>query len=675
MNATDLLVLGVLVVAATVYFKFDTLKELIFSNDDDISASQGGSNDIVQMMTDNDKNYLVLYASQTGTAEDYAKRFAKELKSKFALNVLCQDVENVDLENLHNLPSNIVVSFFISTYGEGDFPDGAVNFEQFLSSAQLPDLKFTIFGLGNYTYEFFSMAAEKTLKMLTEADATLIGKLRSGDDGRGTTEEDYLAWKEETLELLHDHINLSEARTGFNSSYKLSFQDELSENTYLGELTSDYLPSNINSDTPPTVVNAKHPYVAPITHSKELFKSIGRYCIHTEFDISNTSIQYQTGDHIAIWPFNANEKVDQFISTFALTPNKIFDLEPFDTTMEPPFPCPTTIETAVKYYLEITGPVSRECLSVLSEFAPIEIKDYVIKLSKDKEAFAQEITNKQFNLADALLYLSQGKPWSQVPWECLVETLTVITPRYYSISSSSNADPSSIHVTSIVECNTNKYTDSPTLGVTTNLLRNISLNMNDPQSTKIMPVQYDIMGPRNLYGGDKLPIHIRHSTFKLPTDLSTPIIMIGPGTGVAPFRGFVRDRVHSVEAGESDNKNMGKMMLFYGCRDENDYLYQDEWPQYSSKLDGNFEMIVALSRVSDKKCYVQHKLKEYNQQVVALLNQGAHIYVCGDAGRMAKDVQHSICEMISQDKGISIDDATEMVKAMKVSGKYQEDVW
>lgn len=232
MNGTDLVVLSAILVAAIIYLKFDTLKELILSNDDDISATHGGSNDIVQMMQDNDKNYLVLYASQTGTAEDYAKRFAKELKSKFGLNVLCQDVENVDLENLHNLPSHIIVSFFISTYGEGDFPDGAVNFEQYLSTAQLSDLKYTLFGLGNYTYEFFNMAAKKALKMLTEADATLIGKLGLGDDGKGTTEEDYLSWKEETLETLHGFINLSEESTGFKPSFKLSFVDKISDDTY-----------------------------------------------------------------------------------------------------------------------------------------------------------------------------------------------------------------------------------------------------------------------------------------------------------------------------------------------------------------------------------------------------------------------------------------------------------
>lgn len=669
MNPTDLVVLVVILLGVLIYTKLDTLKELFSSNDGDISVANGGSNDIVQLMRDNDKNYLVLFASQTGTAEDYAKRFAKELKSKFNLNVLCQDVENTDLENLHELPSDIVVSFFVSTYGEGDFPDGAAMFEQYLNSAQLPDLKFTVFGLGNNTYEFFNMAAKKTLKMLLAAGSTLIGELGEGDDGKGTTEEDYLSWKEAIFDTLHEHINLSETNSGFKSSFNFTYLDSIDDNTYLGELTEDYLPHRQVRD----VANAKHPLITNITTSKELFKSVGRNCIHTEFDISGSNIKYETGDHVAVWPFNANEKVEQFVSTFGLDPRKIFNMTPLDPTMKAPFPCPTTIEAAIKYYLEITGPVSRETLSVLSEFAPSNIKQYVINLSKDKEGFAKEITAKKFNLADALLFLSQGEPWSQVPWECLVETLPVITPRYYSISSSSNADPTKIHITSIVENSPNELTGSPTLGVTTNLLRNISLHMNSPEATKILPVQYDIMGPRNLYGGNSLPIHVRHSTFKLPTDISVPVILIGPGTGVAPFRGFIRDRVHSVTSGEGSN--MGKIMLFYGCRDENDYLYEEEWPQYSTQLGGNFEMIVAFSRISDKKCYVQHKLKERQNDVLSLLNQGANVYVCGDAARMAKDVQHAICEMIAQDKGISIEDASEIVKAMKVNGKYQEDVW
>lgn len=667
---TDLIALATILLAAGIYWKLDTLKEWLASNDNDISVKGDGSQDIVELMNQNDKNYLVLYASQTGTAEDYAKRFSKELKTKFGLNVLCCDVETNDFDTLDQLPSNFVVSLFVSTYGEGDFPDGAVLFEQYLQDAHLPDLKFTIFGLGNTTYEFFNSAAKKSLKMLNEAGASFIGELGAGDDGKGTTEEDYLSWKESTFEVLQDHISLNETNNGFKPSFNMELLDEITDDTYLGELTPEYLPGKSG----PSTIDAKHPYIAPIVATKELFQeNTGRSCIHTEFDISQSNIKYTTGDHVAIWPFNANEKVEQFIATFNLQRDMIFNLTSLDPTMKPLFPCPTTIESTIKYYLEITGPVSREILSVLSEFAPEEIKQYVIDLSKDKDAFAKEITSKQYNLADALLFLSQGKPWSNVPWECLIETIPIITPRYYSISSSSSMDPSTIHVTSMVENNLNESTGTQTLGVTTNLIRNISLVMNNDPVIKTMPVEYDINGPRHLYNRSSLPIHVRHSSFRLPSDPSLPVIMVGPGTGVAPFRGFIRDRVNAVQ---SDNLgNLGKMMLFYGCRNEDDYLYRDEWPAYSSILDDSFEMIVAFSRITDKKCYVQHKLKERHDDIISLLNQGANIYVCGDAGRMAKDVQNTIAEMIASDKNITIDDANEMIKAMKVNGKYQEDVW
>ncbi|KAJ1545315.1 Ncp1p [Saccharomyces cerevisiae] len=104
------------------------------SDDGDITAVSSGNRDIAQVVTENNKNYLVLYASQTGTAEDYAKKFSKELVAKFNLNVMCADVENYDFESLNDVP--VIVSIFISTYGEGDFPDGAVNFEDFICNAE-----------------------------------------------------------------------------------------------------------------------------------------------------------------------------------------------------------------------------------------------------------------------------------------------------------------------------------------------------------------------------------------------------------------------------------------------------------------------------------------------------------------------------------------------------------
>ncbi|CCF58297.1 hypothetical protein KAFR_0E01430 [Kazachstania africana CBS 2517] len=677
MNPADLAVLFAVIIAVVTYKCFDKIKSFL-SFDDSSVTIHSSSRDIAAVLEENDKNYLVLYGSQTGTTEDYARKFSKELAAKFGLNVMCVDVENYDFDTLNELPDNVLVSLFFSTYGEGDFPDGAVNFEEFLNSASddtLNNVKFTLFGFGNSTYEFFNGAAEKALKGLTAAGATLIGRMGEADDGKDSTDEDYLTWKEEIFDELKNYLNLDEQDSGFKASFELTKLNSVDNGTSLGEPSIKYLPANklsYNSDGQQMgPFDPSHPYISPIVKSHELFKSLDRNCIHTEFDISDSDMTYTTGDHLAIWPSNAVEKVDQFLSVFNLLPDTVFNLKPHDSTIDLPFPCPTTIGAAVKHYIEITGPISRQSFSLLAEFAPKEIKEYVAKLAKDKDAFHKEITSKNFNLADALYYLSQGKPWTEVPWEFLLETIPHLQPRYYSISSSSKSEPTVVHVTSIVENTSNPLTGSPTVGVTTNLLRNIQMAKSS-QNTKLLPVTYDLNGPRNLFADYKLPIHVRHSAFKLPNDLSVPVIMIGPGTGVAPFRGFVRERVHLMESGQPTS---GKMMLFYGSRDETDFLYENEWPEYSQKLDGSFEMVVAFSRTQKEKIYVQHKMQERKKDIYDLLDKGAHVYVCGDASRMAKDVQKTIAEILVEFRNVSEPTASEIIKNMKLAGKYQEDVW
>lgn len=682
MDNTDLGVLVALILAITVYLKRETIKELLTSNDDDITAPNSGSRDIVQVLRDNNKNYLVLFASQTGTAEDYAKKFAKELAAKFSLSVMCADIEHYDFDNINELPSNVVVSFFISTYGEGDFPDGAVNFEDYLSdvnSGDLENLQFTLFGLGNSTYEFYNGAAKKALEHLKKAGSALVGELGQGDDGAGTTDEDYLAWKSATLDVLKDKLKLDEHEQKYEPSFKLEKLSSIDDNISVGEPTLQYLPCNKLS------YNSEHiqlgpfdltqPFVAPVVKSYELFKNTDRNCIHSEFDVSGSNIKYSTGDHLGIWPSNPNEKVEKFLKVFKLDGDMIFDLKPLDSTIKVPFPTPTTIGAAVRHYMEITGPTSRQIFGLLVQFAPNEeIKERLSELSLDKDQFAIEITSKYYDLADALLNLSNGVTWETAPFEFLIETIAHLQPRYYSISSSSLSEKQTIHITSIVENFPNPSNGSAVTGVTTNLIRNIQLAQNKQDTDDSLPVHYDLQGPRNLYSGFKLPVHVRRSTFRLPSNPSTPVIMIGPGTGVAPFRGFIRDRVKFVETQE--NVKLGKHILFYGSRDAKDFLYEDEWPQYAKKLDGAFEMIVAHSRLPNtKKVYVQDKLLDREVDILDMLNKGAFIYVCGDAKGMAQGVNAALVDILSRGKSITKDEATEMIKMLKTSGRYQEDVW
>lgn len=659
------------------------ISELLFAEEDSATTVSTTSRDIAEVVNEHGKNYVVFYASQTGTAEDYAKKFAKELTAKFALNVMCADVEYYDFESLNNLPDDCIVSFFISTYGEGDFPDGAVHFESFLSDCSptdLENLSFTCFGLGNSTYEFFNGASRKAAKYLVEAGAKQIGEAGEGDDGTGSTDEDYLSWKESILEELKSRLHLDERQEKFVASFKLEKLESVTEKTSVGEPSLQYLPSNKLSFNSEGVqlgpFDLSQPFIAPVTTTHELFKGGDRNCIHSEIDVSGSNIKYTTGDHLGVWPSNADEKVQQFLQLFNLDADMVFDLKPLDSTIKVPFPCPTTVGATVRHYLEITGPVSRQSFGSLIEFAPNEeIKEKLTVLAKDKDLFAKEITSKYFNFADALSYLSNGQPWTTVPWEFLIEAMAHIQPRYYSISSSSLSEKQTIHITSVVENTPNPVDPSlpRVVGVATNLLRNISLAKNN-ESTDSMPVHYDLNGPRNLFQGYKIPVHVRRSTFRLPTNPSTPVIMIGPGTGVAPFRGFIRERVKNVE--QQDNIQLGKHLLFYGSRDTGDFLYQEEWPEYSKKLGSAFEMVVCHSRLPDQpKVYVQHKVKEYAAEVLKLIHEGAFLYICGDAKNMAQSVNATLIDILAEGKNISKEEATEMVKMLKTSGRFQEDVW
>lgn len=170
----------------------------------------------------------------------------------------------------------------------------------------------------------------------------------------------------------------------------------------------------------------------------------------------------------------------------------------------------------------------------------------------------------RLNLAKTLHLASNGEVWSKVPFSLLIEGIGQIKPRYYSISSSSLVQPTRASLTVAVESHPLPGSDDPFRGLTSNYL----LAIHDGSS------DYDIDGPRHKFSGNKIPICVRSSHFKLPHDPTTPLIMVGSGTGVAPLRGFVQERAQMRKNGHS----IGQMMLFFGCRrSSEDYLYEAEW--------------------------------------------------------------------------------------------------
>ncbi|OJJ88286.1 NADPH--hemoprotein reductase cprA [Aspergillus glaucus CBS 516.65] len=471
---------------------------------------------------------------------------------------------------------------------------------------------------------------------------------------------------------LSESMTLEERDAVYEPVFSVSEDDSTSpddENVYLGEPTQSHLEGQ-----PKGPFSPHNPFIAPIVESRELFNVKDRNCLHMEISIAGSGLNYQTGDHIAVWPTNAGIEVDRFLQVFGVEDKRgtVINVKGLDVTAKVPIPTPTTYDAAVRYYLEICAPVSRQFIATLAAFAPDEeTKAEIVRLGSDKDYFHEKITDKCYNIAQALQSLT-SKPFTAVPFSLVIEGINKLQPRYYSISSSSVVQKDKISITAVVESTQLPGASHIVKGVTTNYLLALKQKQNGDPSPDPHGLTYDITGPRNKYDGIHVPVHVRHSNFKLPSDPSKPIIMVGPGTGVAPFRGFIQERAALAAKGQK----VGTTLLFFGCRkSDEDFLYNDEFKTYQDQLSDSLKIVTAFSREGSQKVYVQHRLREQATLVSDLLKQKANFYVCGDAANMAREVNLVLGQIIAEHRGFGPERGEEMVKHMRSSGSYQEDVW
>lgn len=593
LDTLDLVVLAALLVGSVAYFTKGTYwsvpKDPYASSAGAMNggAKSGKTRDIVEKMDETGKNCVIFYGSQTGTAEDYASRLSKEASQRFGLKSMVADIEDYDYENLDKFPEDKVAFFVLATYGEGEPTDNAVEFYQFMTGedvafesgaaaddSPLSSLKYVTFGLGNNTYEHYNAMVRQVDTALTKLGAQRIGSAGEGDDGAGTMEEDFLAWKEPMWAALSEAMGLQEREAVYEPVFNVTEDEDASaedSSVYLGEPTAAH-----RDGLPKGPFSAHNPYIAPIGDSRELFTVKDRNCLHMEINIAGSNLSYQTGDHIAIWPTNAGGEVDRFLQVFGLEDKRdsVINIKGIDVTAKLPIPTPTTYDAAVRYYMEACAPVSRQFVSTLAAFAPDEAsKAEIVRLGSDKDYFHEKITNQCYNIAQALQSITP-KTFSAVPFSLLIEGLNKLQPRYYSISSSSLVQKDKISITAVVESVRLPGASHVVKGVTTNYLLALKQKQNGDPSPDPHGLTYSITGPRNKYDGIHVPVHVRHSNFKLPSDPSKPIIMVGPGTGVAPFRGFIQERASLAAKGEK----VGTTLLFFGCRKrDEDFIYQDEF--------------------------------------------------------------------------------------------------
>ncbi|WP_324671389.1 assimilatory sulfite reductase (NADPH) flavoprotein subunit [Hymenobacter sp. GOD-10R] len=538
-----------------------------------------------------------------GSQTGNSKKVAKQLADAATGKGLKVEVKDMNDYATRNLAQEKLMLVVVSTQGEGDPPVSAEELHQFLFSKRAPKLP------------------ELRYSVLALGDKSYVEFCKTGRD-----------FDERFAELGAQRIL---DRVDCDVDYETAAEEWIA--AVLDKITSEFAPASapaaaaaptasasaaVKAEPAATVYSRKHPWEARVLESIQLNgRGSSKETYHLELDLAESGLHYEPGDALAVVPVNEDPLVEEVLKAARLPEGESVDL---GTERLP-------LAAALANRRELSV-LTRDVMERYAALAPhAQLQD----LLTDTKQLQPYLYGR--DIADLLTDFP-----TELSAQALVETLRPLPSRAYSIASSLLAHPDEVHLT-------------------------------------VGAVRYEAFGRRKqgacstfladrIAVDDTVKVFVEHNEyFKLPQNTDTDIIMVGAGTGVAPFRAFVEERVELGAAGRN--------WLFFGNPNfTTDFLYQTEWQQYLKQGKLN-QLHVAFSRDQAEKIYVQNRLLENSKEVYGWLENGAHFYVCGDKVRLGAAIQTALTEVVQREAGISSDAATDYVRNLKKQRRYLEDVY
>ncbi|WP_421210962.1 assimilatory sulfite reductase (NADPH) flavoprotein subunit [Aeromonas enteropelogenes] len=534
-------------------------------------------------------NLTILYGSQTGNAKGVASAIKAQAEAR-GLPVTLTSMADYKPKQLKKETHLLVV---VSTYGEGEPPESAVDLYEQLKKGKvgkLEGLKFAVLGLGDSSYEFFCQTGKDFDSLLTKAGADRVHELASLDVDYQDAAK---AWGEQAVAAVAATLSAGSV----TASVSGAVQAAVGHSQY----------------------HKENPFPAKLSVNQKI---TGRHSTkdirHIEISLEESGIRYQPGDALGIWFDNDADLVGEVLALAHLSGDE------------------ATARGSLREVLSRELELTRLHGGFITGLAEISDNAALKDLAGDKAQVNALVASAQ--VVDVLKRFP-----TTLSAEQLLGLLRPLTPRLYSIASSQSEVEEEVHLT---------------VGV-----------VRYPQEDGTVR-----SGAASSYLADRLAeeaevrVFVEHNdNFRLPQNPDTSVIMVGPGTGIAPFRAFLQER----EAQGAEGKNW----LFFGNPHfTQDFLYQVEWQRYVKS--GLLSKIsLAFSRDQANKIYVQDRLREAGLELYQWLEAGAHFYVCGDANHMAKDVQEALLDVIAEHGQKSREEAEEYLSELRRAKRYQRDVY